>query len=414
MLCRAHGCDMCSTEMIDAAGYARSERYRAQYPFIAGDRPLVVQLGGSNPEDLATAATYAAPHCDGVELNVGCPQRCARKGGYGAFLMDKSDLLRRCVQAMAKAIKEANPLCACCVKIRCFEDAHATLALAQMLQDAGCQCLTVHGRTRDGGGGKRTGKWPANWDWIRHVKQHLAIPVVSNGNIRAYQDIRECLAFTGADCVMTGCGALKRPFIFSPTQTLDPRASSWLSKRSCLATPALHIADEGDASTTEAVGGGVGCARTGGQEASPAPQEKHASRLHGTESLAPCDTVAQQRPECLAPQTGGGSGVRPADNQWEGRLKSSLLYLEIAAVYGAHPRQITKHLQEMLPKAVLRRPSAAVLLRLINALAVSTSNQPGPSDIQALQAQLQSVLLDLVHCSNSLADASRLSDSDDD
>ena len=67
--------------MIDASGYARSESYRNQYPFIPEDRPLIVQLGGSDPTDLAAAAAFAAPFCDGIELNIGCPQRCARKAG---------------------------------------------------------------------------------------------------------------------------------------------------------------------------------------------------------------------------------------------------------------------------------------------------------------------------------------------
>ncbi len=67
--------------MIDAAGYARSENYRKQFPFVPEDRPLIVQLGGSDPADLAAAAALAAPFCDGVELNIGCPQRCARKAG---------------------------------------------------------------------------------------------------------------------------------------------------------------------------------------------------------------------------------------------------------------------------------------------------------------------------------------------
>ena len=267
MLCRSHGCGICSTEMIDAAGYARSSRYRAQYPFAPEDRPLVVQLGGSNPEDLAAAAAFAAPHCDGVELNVGCPQRCARRGGYGAFLMDNPDLLVRCVKAMAQAVSLANPQCACCVKIRCFDDTAATVALAQQLQDAGAQCITVHGRTRDGGGGKRTGKWPANWDWIRAVKHAVGVPVVSNGNIRAYGDITRCLDHTGADCVMSGCGALKRPFIFSP----------------------------------------------------PAPP----------------------------PDASGDSGGKGSHGEWERRLEAALEYLAQAAQYDAHPRQITKHLQEV-------------------------------------------------------------------
>lgn len=142
MLMRGLGAHICHTEMIDAGGYAKSESYRAMYPFDSKDRPLVVQLGGSNPEVLAQAAALAAPHCDAVELNVGCPQRCARQGGYGSFLMDKPEHLRRCVEAMASAIHEANPSAACLVKIRCFDDTAATVELARMLVQAGCECLT--------------------------------------------------------------------------------------------------------------------------------------------------------------------------------------------------------------------------------------------------------------------------------
>lgn len=72
--------------MVDAGGFARREGYRTQFlPVTPQDRPLVLQLGGSNINDLAVSASLGAVHCDAVELNVGCPQRCARKGGYGSF-----------------------------------------------------------------------------------------------------------------------------------------------------------------------------------------------------------------------------------------------------------------------------------------------------------------------------------------
>jgi len=85
MLARSYGANICHTEMIDSGGYACNPKYRAQWDFPGEDRPLVVQLGGSNVEHLAVAASLAAPHCDAVELNVGCPQRCARQGGYGSY-----------------------------------------------------------------------------------------------------------------------------------------------------------------------------------------------------------------------------------------------------------------------------------------------------------------------------------------
>ena len=92
VLCRTLGAQCCSTPMIDAAGYAASPRYRAEYAFTGGaaDRPLTAQLGGSDPAALARAAALVAAtgHCDAVELNMGCPQRCAKKTASGAFLME--------------------------------------------------------------------------------------------------------------------------------------------------------------------------------------------------------------------------------------------------------------------------------------------------------------------------------------
>eukprot|EP00658_Telonema_sp_P-2_P005607 TRINITY_DN12105_c0_g1_i9.p1 TRINITY_DN12105_c0_g1~~TRINITY_DN12105_c0_g1_i9.p1 ORF type:complete len:331 (+),score=78.39 TRINITY_DN12105_c0_g1_i9:79-1071(+) len=151
------------------------------------------------------------PHVDAVEINVGCPQRCAKKGGYGAFLMSNPSLLCEMVRAVRQVLPEHMPvLC----KIRVFEDVEATVELAQALQAAGCGCLTVHGRTREQGGGKRTGRCAANWDTIRAIKQAVDIPVVSNGNIQTMRDVQQCREYTKCDAVMSGCGVLADPRLF--------------------------------------------------------------------------------------------------------------------------------------------------------------------------------------------------------
>ena len=177
LLCRSYGADIASTPMIDAAGYVASERYRNEFAFTGGsdDRPLTVQLGGSEPAPLAAAAALVAPFCDAVELNMGCPQRCAKKNGSGAFLMEDLARATRCIAAMRRAVDAHNaassePRVATVVKIRCFGDVQRTVALAQALENAGAEMITVHGRTRHAGGGRRTAAQLANWAWIRAVE----------------------------------------------------------------------------------------------------------------------------------------------------------------------------------------------------------------------------------------------------
>eukprot|EP00966_Prymnesium_polylepis_P202117 4682456-Prymnesium_polylepis.1 len=92
MLARRHGAQCCWTPMLHADQLAAPDgRYLAEHfdadsdPF---DRPLVVQLCGSDAPTLLAAARLVQGRCDAVEINCGCPQGCARRGGYGAFLLD--------------------------------------------------------------------------------------------------------------------------------------------------------------------------------------------------------------------------------------------------------------------------------------------------------------------------------------
>lgn len=222
LLVRELGVDIASTEMVDSGGYAFSEDYRRQFHVEdPRDRPLIVQLGGGNPEHLRLAALAAVPNADAIELNIGCPQQCARKAKpqYGAFLMDKPDALVAIVKMLAETLRDTGVPLLC--KIRCYISTDATVTLCKRLERAGCACLTVHGRTRyDKGGHGATCKALADWSKISAVKRALKIPVVGNGNVRSRADAEAMLRECGVDGVMSGVGLLNDPGLLRVTEAV--------------------------------------------------------------------------------------------------------------------------------------------------------------------------------------------------
>ncbi|KAH6654102.1 tRNA-dihydrouridine synthase C [Truncatella angustata] len=173
------------------------------------DRPLFVQFCANEPDHLLAAAQHAAPYCDAVDLNLGCPQGIARKGHYGAFLQEDQDLIYRLVNTLH--LNLSIPVTA---KIRILENKEQTLAYAKNVLSAGASIITVHGRRREQKG-HLTGV--ADWSYIRYLRENLPAETVifANGNILQPGDVEKCLEATGADAVMSAEGNLSDPSIFA-------------------------------------------------------------------------------------------------------------------------------------------------------------------------------------------------------
>ncbi|KAH9973373.1 dihydrouridine synthase-domain-containing protein [Lactifluus volemus] len=199
-LSRRYGAQLAYTPMINAKMYANNKRngYR-EVAFNTtfgeeggpGDRPLIVQFCANDPEQLLASAKVLESHCDAVDINLGCPQDIARKGHYGSFLQDEWDLIYRLINTLHENL--SIPVTA---KFRVFPSLEQTVEYAKMLERAGAQILTCHGRTREQRG-QNTGL--ADWTKIRAVKEAVSVPVFANGNILSYADITRCLTETGAD-----------------------------------------------------------------------------------------------------------------------------------------------------------------------------------------------------------------------
>jgi tRNA-dihydrouridine synthase 1 len=196
-------------------------------PYLDGnpafDRPLFVQFCANDPDILLEAAKRAAPYCDAVDLNLGCPQGIAKKGHYGAFLQEDWDLISRLIGKLHKEL--FIPVTA---KIRILETRENTLEYAKMVLSAGASILTVHGRRREQKG-HNTGV--ADWSVIRYLRENLPQDTVifANGNILQHGDLQKCLEATGADGVMSAEGNLHDPSIFAapPPEGTDNREYWW-------------------------------------------------------------------------------------------------------------------------------------------------------------------------------------------
>src|SRR4051812_34999374 len=176
------------------------------------DRPLAMQLYGSDVDKLCDAARWAEDHgATIVDINMGCPVDKVTKQDGGSKLLCNPDNTLRLVDRVASTLRHA-PLTA---KLRLGWDDSSIVApyLAARLEDAGVSLVTVHGRTTEM---RFSGQ--ARLEGIAQVVAAVKrIPVIGNGDVRTPQDAKRMIDVTGCAGVMIGRGALSTPWIFRDT-----------------------------------------------------------------------------------------------------------------------------------------------------------------------------------------------------
>ena len=211
-LCFSHGCDQATTEMVSAQGFLTAPPDRNAYRFLLArapeEGPLAVQLFGSEPLFMAQAAARLTElgRFTGIDLNMGCPAQKVVGGQSGSALMKDPLLAARIVEQVKK-----STLLPVTVKMRLgWDETHKNaVAFARLMQAAGADGLTVHGRTR-----MQQYAGRADWETIARVREAADIPVVANGDIVDGASALAALAATGCDALAIGRGALGNPWIF--------------------------------------------------------------------------------------------------------------------------------------------------------------------------------------------------------
>lgn len=209
LMCRKYGASYLVSEMVSAKGICYSDRKTAELCTVTdGERPMAVQLFGSEPDFMAEAVKIVLQYSpDIIDINMGCPVPKVVNTGAGSALMKNIRLASEITESAVKSAENVPVT----VKIRSGWDSEHINAveMAKALESAGASAVAVHGRTRQQ---MYSGK--ADWNIIREVKSAVKIPVIGNGDV---DDLKSCIDMyrqTGCDLVMIGRGSYGNPFVF--------------------------------------------------------------------------------------------------------------------------------------------------------------------------------------------------------
>lgn len=190
--------------------------------FNKQEHPLVLQLGGSNPQDMARCAGIAqSKGYDEININVGCPSDRVKNGSFGACLMSTPEVVAQCVRAMQSEV-DIPVTVKCRIGIDDMDDDAGLTNFVLPVHDAGCEHFIVHARKAwlQGLSPKQNRDVPPlNYDRVYKLKQenpqlHISI----NGGITSLEQANKHLQ--SVDGVMMGREVYANPYILSSVDEL--------------------------------------------------------------------------------------------------------------------------------------------------------------------------------------------------
>jgi tRNA-dihydrouridine synthase B len=209
-VCKLMGADIMYTEFISSEGLIReAAKSVKKLEFTAFERPIGIQIFGHDIDSMVKAARYAEEAGpDIIDINYGCPVKKVADKGAGSGILNDIPKMVKMAEAVVKAVK--IPVT---VKTRLGYDNHKKdiVEIAERLQDAGIQAITIHARTR-----VTRYSEPADWTLVGQVKKNPAmhIPVFGNGDVFTPEDAKYYKDTYLVDGIMIGRGSYGNPWIF--------------------------------------------------------------------------------------------------------------------------------------------------------------------------------------------------------
>ena len=211
LVCKELGAGLVVTEFVNVHAISAKEReFGAErimdfVEFSEKERPLSIQLFGSDLDRIEQAVKVVTKHFDIIDYNMGCPAPHITSEMACSALLQEPELTRKIFKTLVK-----HATVPVSVKIRAgISKPDKYLKIGKIAEEEGISMITLHPRTvKQGYAGK------SDWSLIKNLKEHVNIAVCGNGDIETPEDAARMLKETGCDYVMIGRTAAKNPFIF--------------------------------------------------------------------------------------------------------------------------------------------------------------------------------------------------------
>jgi nifR3 family TIM-barrel protein len=180
------------------------------------ERPIVAQVFGANPENMKNACQYIASlGFDGIDINMGCPDKSVIAQGAGSALIRTPKLAREIIRSALEGVAAAGQHIPVSVKTRVgFNKEEIDTWIPELLQE-NISALTIHARTK-----KEMSLVPANWEYLNKVRDLIVksgknILLIGNGDVASLAEAREKALKYKCDGIMIGRGVFGNPWFFN-------------------------------------------------------------------------------------------------------------------------------------------------------------------------------------------------------